>query len=1004
MKNILLRLLFFLLPALAIAQTAERIISGRLTESSGDPLPGVNIVVKGTTTGTTTDAGGYYRITAPLGATLVFSFVGFTAREVIVTEKNSLPANAGSIPATASQKGKDTQPTQKTEEKQQVPVHKPDVEPRETTGPAIPGATKPGVATLSDEGPGFVVPFRSGFQGLPGVGALPPAYSIRYITGRQARRRYGPVATNGVFVIDNRPGVPLPFGVSFTSAFTLDQINRLPALQNQYAQGSPQNGTDQWRGPDAGELFNWGPPVRNLEFDGLPYAFDHDGALTPRGSGNGIPARVYNPYTFFRNGFSTDHHLTLRTRFRKTEITAGYTRHAQQSVMPNAHTGRNQWQAQLKRMFWNSLEAEYALFYTRTDQRLPNRSGSWAHVLLAVMLTPPTFDNASGLSRGEATQNPVSYQLPDGTYRSFAMGEADNPYALVNVLPDQQQDRQLLTHLNLRYSLRRFTFLMKNSLETQRQSYVSGIPPGLVTNLPGRLTDRQYRTVVHQLAFVPSYNSYLGNNHNLHLDANLAYVYANRQDRLLRQDGTGFHPATAFAMSKAGSIYIRQASPGRCTHELTANVRLKYRDVLVLDLANQSYFSSTYATGTAWLPSAGAAFRFSELPFLRSSSLLTHGKLFANLSRNLREAPLVYNQWPYNTTLYNAANYRQYFESQEIVSPENTKPEQMQQWETGLETSFFNNSIQLSVSYFQHLTTEALVPIAVNGTFRLENRADIQNRGSEWSLTHYKTTGDWTLISQATFHQVRPVVKRLYGAENRLPLAGFADISSNLVAGQPYGVLIGSRWQRNENGQLIIGADGFPLVDQTPGVIGNPNPAWTAALENTIHWRNWSLRFMFDLRQGGDVWNGTQAALNYRGVSQTSQEQRSIRNYIFEGVLPNGQINGRAVDFANPAAGLAANRWVRYGMAGVGEESVQKSSWIRLNELKISYSLNRILSKRISGAQASVAFIGRNLWLWTPYTGVDPSATLFGYGSATGLDWFNAPSLRSYGLSLHITI
>ena len=113
MRNLLLRLLFLLLPVLTLAQTASRVISGRLTDHSGGPLPRVSVVVKGTTTGTVTDAGGYYRITAPLGATLVFSFIGFTTREVTVTEKNSLPADGEFLPDTTGQREKNTRPTEK---------------------------------------------------------------------------------------------------------------------------------------------------------------------------------------------------------------------------------------------------------------------------------------------------------------------------------------------------------------------------------------------------------------------------------------------------------------------------------------------------------------------------------------------------------------------------------------------------------------------------------------------------------------------------------------------------------------------------------------------------------------------------------------------------------------------------------------------------------------------------------------------------------------------------
>ncbi|HTH55425.1 MAG TPA: hypothetical protein VL728_05225, partial [Cyclobacteriaceae bacterium] len=147
-------------------------------------------------------------------------------------------------------------------------------------------------------------------------------------------------------------------------------------------------------------------------------------------------------------------------------------------------------------------------------------------------------------------------------------------------------------------------------------------------------------------------------------------------------------------------------------------------------------------------------------------------------------------------------------------------------------------------------------------------------------------------------------------------------------------------------------------------------------------------------KKGGQVWNGTKAALNYAGRSQQTGEQRNISNYVFDGVTTNGAVNTVPVDFYNPALNLQQNRWVRYGSSGVGEEHVEDASWIRLNEISLSYKIY----PRLNGVkkELAISFIGKNLLLITPYSGVDPGTALYGYSSGNGLDLFNAPSLRSY--------
>lgn len=993
-------LLFFILFAIGLhTQAQERLISGRLKADDGSPLPGVSIAVKGTTKGTTTDANGYYQITAPIGSTLVISFIGFTTREVLVTEKNSTAT--GNSKKALSKATKEVARPQESVPKTTLPEASENSTSTKAKTPPPP-APSTGVATMSDNAPVYVTMIERGIRRMPSTEPIRQPYSIRYVNGWWARLRYGAQARNGAYIVDNRPGVTIPFQFSVTSSFAVTQVNRLPALQNEYAQGRPHGGEALWRGPETGEVFGWGPKIRNLEYDGNATAFDAKGSLTARGSGNGTPAQAYDPYSFFRNGSTTEQNLTFKTKIRETQLKVGFTNQSQQKVIPNAQLNSQKWTLYGKRTLFHTLDVETGLFYTHLDDRLPNRSGNWVRLMASVLQTPPTFDNANGLSPKQAATNPATYLLDDGQFRTSGVGQTDNPFALANLLPDRDTRRNLLTHLTFNFRADKFNILLKGSLENQNQRTVFGVLPEMAASADGRLTERSYRSSHRQLTFIPSYDAWLDYGYNFRINTQVSYVLTHQQDQLDRKDGFGF--GSAFQMDQADSLLTRQARPFRQMHELTESIQLKYKGIAVVNASNLSYFSSTYASGAAWLPSAGVAFYPTELSGLGSSSFFSSAKLFANYSQNLQEAPLVYNQWQYNSTAYSSVNYRNYTESQEIVSPQLTKPEHSRKTELGFEMQLLNHRVEIAGNYFTHLTQDALVPVMRGQTARLENLATLENKGSEWKISANQTSGDFRLFSSFSFQRVIPLVKALSGSETRLPIAGFSDISSNLMAGQPYGVLVGSTWKRNENGQLIIGPDGFPLVDSQPRILGNPNPKWTAATEQTLWWRNWSLNLRFDFRHGGMTWNGTQAALNYLGASQLTQQQRVVRDYLFEGVLENGKPNGKTVDFANPAGGLEANRWVRYGVGGVGEESLQKTSWIRFNELKISYSLPHQLQNRLRLSDAKISLTGRNLWLWTPYTGVDPAATLFGYGTTTGLDLFNTPSLRSYSIALHVSI
>ena len=109
--------------------------------------------------------------------------------------------------------------------------------------------------------------------------------------------------------------------------------------------------------------------------------------------------------------------------------------------------------------------------------------------------------------------------------------------------------------------------------------------------------------------------------------------------------------------------------------------------------------------------------------------------------------------------------------------------------------------------------------------------------------------------------------------------------------------------------------------------------------------------------------------------------------------------NSTPVDFANPEAGLGANKWIRYGF-GFSENEIEEASWVRLRELGLSYTFPESLMK---STRLTVGFIGRNLWLSTSYTGIDPEANLTGSTNGFGLEYFGMPNTKSYAVNVQLT-
>jgi hypothetical protein len=115
----------------------------------------------------------------------------------------------------------------------------------------------------------------------------------------------------------------------------------------------------------------------------------------------------------------------------------------------------------------------------------------------------------------------------------------------------------------------------------------------------------------------------------------------------------------------------------------------------------------------------------------------------------------------------------------------------------------------------------------------------------------------------------------------------------------------------------------------------------------------------------------------------------------------NGVVNNIPVNFYDASSPIDANRWVRYGADGVGEAYIEDGTSLRLSQTVLSYFL-RVRDKKINEVKFSI--IAQNLFQFTPYSGVDPATSLFGYSSGNGLDLFNMPSTRSVSAQVVIKI
>jgi hypothetical protein len=292
------------------------------------------------------------------------------------------------------------------------------------------------------------------------------------------------------------------------------------------------------------------------------------------------------------------------------------------------------------------------------------------------------------------------------------------------------------------------------------------------------------------------------------------------------------------------------------------------------------------------------------------------------------------------------------------------------------------------------------------------NSGEVKNSGIEMVLdvTPVKKK-DFRWDAMLNFTRNRNMVVSLADGIESLFLGGFEGSSIRNVAGQPYGQIYGYTWLRDGNNNVVIEDDtssanyGFPIASLTEAVIGNPNPKFLMGLRNTFSWKGLTLSFLLDLRYGGDIWNGTQGALAFFGMSKITENRGETRT--FEGVKGTVDADGQLITdgTTNDISVVVDERWYLTdggGFGNVTEHFIQDGSFLKLRDISLSYNLPKSLLSKTPVAEASIGISARNFILWTKYQGIDPETNLMGSSNAQGLDYFNMPSTKSYMFSLNL--
>ena len=335
-------------------------------------------------------------------------------------------------------------------------------------------------------------------------------------------------------------------------------------------------------------------------------------------------------------------------------------------------------------------------------------------------------------------------------------------------------------------------------------------------------------------------------------------------------------------------------------------------------------------------------------------------------------------------------------------------PEKQNTQEFGTELRFLNNKFSIDFTYYNTLNKQQIIEnfrlsYGTGFVLNTQNAGSTRNKGVEIVL-------DYAVVKHKSFSwDMRFNYNKMHSKVVKLPkniseyyLSDTYSIYSargGVVLGGSTTSLTGSTYTRNSAGQILINpANGLPIIDATYRVIADRNPDFTLGWSNNFRYKNWRLNVLWDIRVGGDIFNGTNRFMTQMGISQKTADRYTPR--VISGVLNDGLQNS-ATPTVNTISVIPAYQYTYYTMPD--EEFVEKNiNCVRLRDITLSYTFNKNFIKAFKSLGAFVT--GNDLVLLTNYSGADPSVNGNTAGSrgvgAFGYDYgtMAAPMQVNFGI------
>lgn len=1050
MKNITYLLMCCLLFVCSSLQAQQMDIKGVVSDQSGEPLPGVSISVKGTTSGTITDVNGQFTIQAKKGNTLVFSYIGYQKLEQKVLEnslkitlkENAVEVDEVVVTALGIRKEKKALAYSVTEVKSDElnRVKVSNIATSLAGKVAGVNVVKPvsgvmGSSRITIRGNGSLngsnqplyvidgVPMNNGgygqagewggFDAGDGISSInsEDIESMSVLKGGTAAALYGSRAANGAIVITTKKGSAGKVKVEYNMSYTKDTpLLKMDDLQWEYGCGANGMNPDQLAaltglsyGMTPEQAIKQLAPALAKRMSVMSFGSKMDGSNVTQYDGI---SRPYSPSgrdnfkDFYDNAWAVTNNIAVSGGNEKIQFRVGAGDQRYHDLQPNSKLERNNITLNLTSKMNEHFSLKANIMYVRERAKnRPNLGDITSNANASLWQLAPNY----GLSDMKVTND-------DGTeYEVNEQGYVINPLFVVYKNSQKDAKDRVIGSVEAQYNFTPNWYLRGRAggdMITRRAENV--IPWGTARGAvrEGNISNStEYHGEFNTEAIAGYTNSFKEGLFSV--DAFVGWNTMASWSDVTSSYGENFVVPGFSTINNTKTKSGGHSTSESYINSLFGQAEFSYNSMLYLTLTGRNdWFSALSYKGKTtpnhiFYPSVGLGFILSEA--IQMPSWFPYLKLRGSWAQSGGGVGPYQLGLTYNYSEAYRKNSVGYIDSGTIPNL-NLKPLTSISYEGGFEARFFNNRLGIDFTYYVRNTKDDIVNAGISsasgyGNVKI-NAGKVHNHGVELLLTgtpvlnsHFRWDTSFNFAyNKSEIKHITDDVTEFELAKSRTGHSsdncGPAWIYQQV--GQPYGIIRGVPFKRNDKGEIMY-ENGLPMKGEVEKLGDSVHP-YTLGFSNSFSSHGFTLSFLIDGKFGGKMYSQTNAHMIMFGRHADTLPGRE-GGVIGQGVKEDGVT-------PNDVSVSAMTYYM--ALAGITENCMYDASFIKLRELSFGYSFPTKWVRKIGLSALSLSVVGRNLWnIYDKVPLVDPESS-FNIDNGQGFESYGLPATRSVGFNLNV--